>query len=319
MRKIETALLQNSTSKVQLLNMGCITQSWQLANWTADRSAVIGYARAADYKNNPHFLGAVIGRVANRVEGANFTLDGKVYTLDANDGSHTLHGGTGGLADAIWDMDIDGQHAVQFRMKSKHLELGFPGDVDFVVTVSLHANTLIYNMFASVSEPTPINMTQHNYYNLRGFGTIDNHRLHIPSSKALDTDASGIPLQVIDLAASELDFQSARVLNTDRDVGLDANYCLDTKTALAISLNCGTTSLTLNTTQAGLQVYTAGKLNSLGQPFGMQTHEPFCGICLEPQGYPNAVNRPDFPSIIVTPDLPYQNTLAVKLADSTVS
>jgi aldose 1-epimerase len=316
MARIETALLQNNTSKVQLLNLGCITQSWQLAHWAADRSAVLGYAQAEDYKTNPHFLGAVIGRVANRIEGATFTLDGKIYTLDANDGAHTLHGGAGGLADAIWDMDVDGQNAVQFRKKSKHLELGFPGDVVFEVTISLHTNTLTYDMSANVSEPTPINMTQHNYFNLRGFETVEGHFLRIPSTKALGTDASGIPTQISDVSTSDMDFQNARILAVDQDIRLDTNYCLDTKKTSEISLISGTTSLALKTAQAGLQVYTGGKLGTFGQPFGMQKHEPFCGICLEPQGYPNAVNRPDFPSIIVTPDLPYKNTMTVNLADS---
>ena len=316
MANIETAVLENSTAQVRLLNLGCITQSWQLAGWPASRSAVLGYEDAADYERNPHYLGAIIGRVANRIEGGQFSLQGKQYQLDQNEGSNTLHGGTSGISQRIWEMDRDGTSGVQFRLSSKIGDQGFPGNVEFSVTVFLDGPTLVYDMQAHVSEPTPINMTQHNYYNLNGSGTLEGHRFQIPTNKMLCTNTDGIPTQVSSVIATPFDFNKSCTLTEHLARGLDTNYCLKKDHNLPIKLeNQNGTHLKMETNQSGLQVYCAGKLTRIHPAFGSQCHSPFSGICLEPQAYPNAVNRPDFPSIITAPDAPYHNTLKLTLSD----
>jgi aldose 1-epimerase len=316
MAKIETAILENSTAQVRLLNLGCITQSWQLAGWPANHSAVLGYADANDYLNNPHYLGAIIGRVANRIEGGRFSLNGKQYQLDKNEGSNTLHGGSSALSQRIWEMDRHGTSAVQFRLLSKDGDQGFPGQVAFSVTVTLERSTLIYDMRADVSEPTPINMTQHNYYNLNGTGTIEGHCLQIPADKTLSANKDGIPTQVCSVTGTPHDFNQSGTLTPTLARDLDTSYCLKNTQYVPIKLtNQHRTHLKLETNQSGLQVYTAGKLTPVNAPFGSQNHTSFSGICLEPQAYPNAVNRSDFPSIIASPDAPYRNTLKLTLTD----
>lgn len=312
---IESTLLQNSAMQVRLLNLGCITQSLRLDHWDETRSAVLGYQNSADYRNNPHFMGAVIGRVANRIEGARFVLNGECHRLNANEGPNTLHGGTDTLATRIWDMDTDGDTAVQFRMSSPEGDQGFPAKADFCVTVSLDGNTLTYDLRADVNAPTPINMTQHNYYNLAGEGSLNSHHLTLPSYHTLATRPDGIPTDLFSVTNSDLDFNKGRNLSQNPDGGLDVSYCLDVLDKSLIKLEKDETHLTVETDQDSLQVYTAGKLHQTQTPFGAQTHTPFCGICLEPQGYPNAVNRPDFPTPLVTPDAPYQNRITLTLRD----
>ncbi|MDB9857471.1 galactose mutarotase [Amylibacter sp.] len=316
MANIETAVLENSMAQVLLLNLGCITQCWQLAGWPTTRSAVLGYADPANYERNPHYLGAIIGRVANRIEGGQFSLNTKLYKLDQNEGSNTLHGGSSGLSQRIWEMDRDGTSAVQFRLLSKDGEQGFPGTVAFSVTVVLEGSTLTYDLQADVSEPTPINMTQHNYYNLNGAGTIAGHCLQIPADKMLSANKDGIPKQVCSVTGTPYDFNQSGSLTPKLARDIDTSYCLKNTQNLPIKLtNQHGAHLKLETNQSGLQVYTAGKLTNVNTPFGSQNHNSFSGICLEPQAYPNAVNRSDFPSIIAFPDAPYRNTLKLTLTD----
>ncbi len=314
MPQIETALLENTYAQVALLNLGCITQSWRLAPWRPDRSAVLGYRDAQSYLNNPPYFGAIVGRVANRIAGARFTLNGKVYHVSANESGNTLHGGQNGISHQIWAMEKDGADAVQFTLHSKDGDQGFPANVWFTVMVSLHKNTLTYDMTAQVNAPTPINMTQHNYYNLQGSGTLDGHHVHIPSSQILDADAHGIPTASRSVSGGPLDFTKPRKLEKAQHQTLDAHYCFDAPTS-TISLRNNETHLDMTTDQVGAQIYTSGKLTPNAPPFGSQVHDMFSGICIEPQGYPNALNRPDFPPILVTPDAPYRNTITLTLRD----
>lgn len=307
--------MQSDTLEVRLLNLGCITQSLRMHQWDAGRSAVLGYADAAAYHTNSHYLGAVVGRVANRIEGARFDLGGTTHRIDANEGANTLHGGSGGLSTRLWSLETDGTHAAQFRLTSEDGDQGFPARVQFTVTVTLAGNTLTYDMQAEVDAPTPINMTQHNYYNLSGAGMIEGHRLTLPATRLLATDDSGIPKDVQSIVGSSLDFRDGQPLTANHHGDLDANYCLTSDGKHLIRLTKDTAELTLETDQIGLQVYNAGKLNEAARPFGTQSHTAFSGICLEPQGYPNAVNRPDFPSIIVTTDAPYRNVVTLTLTD----
>lgn len=320
MAQIETALLETADARLRLLNLGCVTQSWSLSNWTQHRSAVLGYANVEDYRANPHYLGAIIGRVANRIAGAEFTLNGKRHTIDANEGNNTLHGGAGGISHRVWSMERDGTRAAQFKLRSADGDQGFPGQVDFTVTISLTGQTVTYDMMAKVDRPTPINMTQHNYYNLNGKATIAGHSQQIPSDLFLATDAQGVPTQQMDVSQTTLDFRKLAPLHCKTAFGIDSHFCLQTDKPTKILLtNNKDCELEMQTTQPGVQVYTSSKLPEVAAPSSGQTHAPFCGICIEPQGYPNAVNRPDFPSIIVTPDAPYRHHLSVTLHDKVAS
>lgn len=314
---IRSFTLETAQSAVTLLNLGCVTQSWVSSLGGPQRHVVLGYSVPAAYLTNPQFLGAIVGRVANRIANARFDLDGTTYQLDANEPPHLLHGGPNGLHQRIWQADVDGRRAVQLRLHSPDGDQGFAGAVDFTVEISLSDNTLTYAMSARVDRPTPINLAQHSYYNLAGSGPIKDHRLQIAADAILHTDATGIPLGAKhSLDDQALDFRTPKTIQTadPQGHGIDHNYCLTPKAvAPQARLSANGLALSLHTDQPGLQVYTASHLVPVAPPLHGQTHSAFSGICMEPQGYPDALNQPSYPTIVVTPDRPYSQHLTVTL------
>lgn len=131
---------------------------------------VLGYPRPQDYLNNPYFLGVIAGRVANRISGAGFTLDGQRYALPVNDPPNHLHGGPAGIHAQNWGVEPDGTGAVQLRLVSPDGDQGYPGRVRFEVTITLCGHTLTYDMRAETDRPTPVNLAPHSHYNLMGQG-----------------------------------------------------------------------------------------------------------------------------------------------------
>jgi aldose 1-epimerase len=316
--QIRSFELSNTVSRVTLLNLGCITQSWFVAALGNEKSIVLGYRSATDYLHNPHYLGAIVGRVANRIAAGRFIVDGQPYQVDTNEPPHTLHGGANGISGRIWDVDCDGSRAVQMRLHSANGDQGFPGTVDFSVTITLCENRLEYSMEAHASHPTPINMAQHSYYNLAGGGLNWQHTLQINADSFLPTDLRGIPIgDCTTLDGTDVDFRRTITLKQadPKAQGIDSNYCLAPAPAGAhATLALGDTRMEVETDQPGLQVYTASKLAQIHEPLQNQQHDPFSAVCLEPQGYPNAINMAQFPSILITPETPYKQVLRIALS-----
>ena len=314
---IRSFTLQDADSAVTVLNLGCVTQSWVSSLCGAERHIVLGYRDPASYLTNPQFLGAIVGRVANRIAKARFDLEGTTYQLDANAPPHMLHGGYNGLHHRIWDADVDGHRAVQLRLHSPDGDQGFAGAVDFTLEISLSDNSLTYAMKARVDRPTPINLAQHSYYNLAGSGPIKDHRLQVAADAILHTDATGIPLgPAHSLDGQALDFRSPKSIRSadPQGHGIDHNYCLTPNApAPQARLWADGLALSFHTDQPGLQVYTASNLLPVAPPLQGQTHSAFSGICLEPQGYPDALNQPAYPTIVVTPERPYSQQLTISL------
>ncbi|WP_069300024.1 aldose epimerase family protein [Neptunicoccus sediminis] len=316
---IRAFTLTGTDSAVTLLNLGAVTQSWRTDLGGPCRSIVLGYRDPAAYLDNPQFLGGIVGRVANRIAHGRFELGGQVYHLPPNEGPHVLHSGADGFHQRLWQAEADGTRALRLTLHSPHGDQGFPAAVDFEILVTLNGNRLTYRMRATADRPTPINLAQHSYYNLAGTGTIRDHRLRIDADALLPTDGSGIPLgPALSLAGQRLDFRGGKSIRAadPQRVGIDLNYCLNPQSP-QVHLSRGGLALTLATDQPGLQVYTAQHLSERAAPLAGQTHRAFGAICLEPQGYPDAINRPDYPSIVVTPDRPYAATVTVSLMPET--
>ena len=153
----------------------------------------LSYRDPLDHLHHPGSLGIITGRVANRIANARFTLDGSHHILRANEGVNQLHGDPSGLARRNWTLESEGNQAVQLRHHSPDGDQGFPGAVDFTIKIELQNNLLSYHMFAVPDRPTPINLTQHFYYNLMGHGTIWDHQLEITSTGYTPTDKTLIP------------------------------------------------------------------------------------------------------------------------------
>jgi aldose 1-epimerase len=309
--------LSDGEVSVAILSLGCVTQDWRVPVGGQRIPVVLGYADPASYRNNPFYMGAIVGRVANRISGASFMLDGRRITLAANEGANQLHGGVGGLHTRNWEMDPDGDKAVRLSLVSEDGDQGFPGRVAFEVTISLCGDRLRYDMTASTDRPTPINLAQHNYYNLLGGGSVLDHRLQIVADRFTPVGEALIPTGATEsLTGKPFDFRLGRRLEEADPgrMGLDMNFVLGTDSpAVRLAARNGL-ELTLATDQPCLQLFTAGPLRRQAQPLEGQVHDALGGVCLEPQGYPDAVNRPKFPPIVVTPDTPYRQVLDVTIA-----
>lgn len=318
---LQEACLNRGGLSLSLLNIGAATRDLRVTHRGRQVPVVLGYRDPRAYLTNPYYLGVIAGRVANRIGGARFLLGGQEQRLPANEGSNLLHGGDPGLSHRFWQMEPAGEAAVHLSYVSPHGENGFPGRVAFRIGVSLGENAVIYSMRATADRPSPVSLAQHNYFNLAGGGDIWTHLLNSPAGRYLPLDGAGIPTgSVDDAAGTRYDFRQGRTLaemDPQRE-GTDINICFDAEPAPvlpAASLQAPNgLRMAVYSDQPGAQIYTAAGLEAHDGALPGQSLKPFAGICIEPQGYPDAVNNPQFPSVLVTPDWPYKQDLRLEFS-----
>lgn len=268
---------------------------------------VSGYENPSDYLSNPTFLGSIVGRVANRTSGASFSIGTDSFDLQPNEAPNHLHGGAGGLYTKNWTMQTDGARTVQLHLVSPDGDQGYPGQVEFEVTISLSGFTLTYDMVARSDRVTPVNMAQHSYYNLMGQGTVMGHELQINADHYTPVDGAGIPTgEVAELDGHDFDLRRAKTVEqAGRD--LDMNFVLSKPAGTAARLTAPNgMTLAMTTNQPCLQLYTGANQTPGPRPLAGQEHVPYSGLCLEPQQYVNALNEGGFPSILISPERPYR-------------
>lgn len=309
MEQITSHVLRDADTEVTVLSMGCAVMDWRVA----DRPVVLGYAEPEHYRQNPASMGAVCGRVVNRISGARFDLNGVSYDLPANASPHHLHGGPGGLGRCNWRMSPDGDRAVEFRLLSKDGDQGYPGNVAFRVVLRLRGGCLTWDMEGVPDRMTPINLAQHVYFNLAGHGTVAEHYVRVAADHYTPTAPDLVPLGTIEpVEGTAYDFR--RPVRLGDGDGWDGNLVLtsDADPAAEVTGPDGL-ALRLWTDRPGSQVYTS---NSLARhlPEGPgAAHGRFAGLCLEAQDLPNAVNVPAFPSILCTPEAPYKQMTSIEI------
>ncbi|WP_306046142.1 aldose epimerase family protein [Nioella sp. MMSF_3534] len=314
--------LEDGGVALSLLNLGCITRGWWVPLGGTSVPVVLGFDDPAEYLQNPTYMGVIAGRVANRIGGARFSLDGRDHRLTANEGANQLHGGAGGLHSRIWQAETEGARAVRFTYVSPDGEEGYPGRASFEVTVRLDGARVTYDMAATVDRPTPINMAQHSYYSLGTEHLSRAARFTCPADRYTPVDSSLIPTgDIAPVKSTRHDFRAGAVLvEADPEgMGTDLNFVLpegrDPARPVAELLAPNGLHLRMWSDQPGLQVYTGHGLPNLRSAHAGQRIAPWAGIALEPQGFPNAVNCPTFPSIIVTPEQPYHQRLTVEIME----
>ena len=309
MDQIVSHCLQDGETEVKVLSMGCAVMDWIIRG----RHVVLGYLDPEHYRQNPASMGAICGRVANRIAQARFDLNGTEYRLPANAAPHHLHGGPHGLARRNWDMSPDGTRAVEFRLVSEDGDQGYPGRVAFRVIMRLEGGRLTWDMHAVPDRMTPINLAQHLYFNLNGVGTVADHVLSVQADRYTPNGPDQVPLGRIEpVNGTDFDFRTPVRLG-DGD-GWDGNLALNNPPGQAAEVVAPDgMRLGLWTDQPGLQVYTSNSLRpDLPSGPGAE-HGSFAGLCLEAQGFPNAVNVPDFPSILCSPDAPYRQVTSIEI------
>ncbi|MFF4754077.1 aldose epimerase family protein [Streptomyces sp. NPDC002514] len=296
--------LERAGVRVRILTYGGIVQSVEVPDRDGrTANVVLGFAGLDGYVTHPEpYLGAVIGRYANRIAGARFPLDGAVYALEPNNGPNSLHGGERGFDKRVWDAEPV-EHGVRLTRVSPHGEEGFPGRVDVAVTYALGASGALRIGYEAVTDaPTLVNLTNHSYFNLGGGGNAGGQELRLAASRYTPVGADLIPTgELADVTGTRFDFRTARKTGA----GYDHNLVLDkgvTDTAVEVGELHDPASgrvLTVATTEPGVQLYTA---DQLGDPFA-----PGDGVALETQHFPDSPNRPDFPDTRLRPGRTYRS------------
>ena len=284
-----------------------------------DRNGVLvdvclGYDTLAEYEENDGFLGAIVGRCANRIQNGAFELDGVRYELALNDGPNHLHGGVRGFDKYTWAAAVDGDKLILTRV-SRDGEEGYPGNLDVKVTYALPRNNIMSISYEAQSDAdTIVNLTNHTYYNLNGHnnGTILNHKLQVFADEITENDAFCLPTGVISsVHGSPFDFLYPKAIDEDIGKGhiqlefgrgYDHNWVLSDRTGLKkaarlLSPQSGIT-LDIETTTPGIQVYTANTLSERSGK-GRARYARHSGICLETQFFPNALACSGFPSPVL--------------------
>lgn len=290
-------------------------------------SIIIGFDSLQPYLQQPPYFGALIGRYANRIGDAKFNLNGITYKLAANNGKNSLHGGLKGFDKVIWNATIPDKNipALTLQYVSKDGEEGYPGNLHVSVQYSLSDNDELrieYN--AETDKATPVNLTNHSYFNLSGSAanTILDEKLMIDADHYTPVDTSLIPTgEIKPVKGTPFDFTSPKKIGKDIDLvkgGYDHNWVLNKKDTsmqkvAALSDSISGRTLEIFTTQPGLQFYTGnfldGKfINRDGKPLLIHT-----ALCLETQHFPDSPNKPNFPSTILKPGEKYHEVTIYKV------
>ena len=282
---------------------------------------VLGFDTLDPYRSDSPYFGALIGRYGNRIAKGRFTLDGQDFQLPTNNGNNHLHGGDPGFDKVKWQAAIEGD-SLRLSYRSRDGEQGYPGNLDATVTYTLtDDNELVVRFYAVCDRATPVNLTQHSYFNLAGSGDILGHLLLIDADAFVAIDAESIPTgELAPVAGTPFDFRSPRPIGSrigeaDEQLrngqGYDHNFVLNkpaaqamTRAARVVDPGSGRV-LELFTEEPGVQFYSGNFLDgTLQGKSGPYQHRS--GFCLEPQHFPDSLNQPTFPNVILRPGQEYR-------------
>lgn len=281
------------------------------------QNLVLGFADPADHDRIPIYAGALVGPIANRLEGGQISIDGQPYQMDLNEnGVTTLHSGAHGLHAQDWQVRAQDSTSATLTCALPDGFGGLPGNRVVTARYALERATLTLEISATTDATTPMNIAAHPYWCLDGNGTANSHTLHLHAHQYLPTGASGLPLGApADVSGTMFDFTTPRPVPHDR--ALDVNYCLPTDAsehhAATLTGDTGV-RLDLSTTAPGLQVYNGAHLPDLPNVLtDAGDLRPFGAIALEPQHWPNAPHTPGYPSILLAPGATYHQISRYRL------
>ena len=327
-------LTNSSGAIVKLISRGATLAEWHVPDKNGQMADVVfGFDDIAGYESPANgYFGCTTGRVANRIAAGKFTLEGKEYTLAINNAPHALHGGTTRSLDkVVWQgepFESSDSQGVVFTYTSPDGEEGYPGELAIKVTYTLtDKNELRIDYEATTDKATPVNLTNHAYFNLSGAGspTINDHELMLAADHYTPVDSTLIPTgEIASVAGTPFDFREFHAIgerlaqfNDGPGSGYDHNFVLnnqDGELALAAKVrepNSGRV-LSVYTTEPGIQFYGGNFLNGAAGKAG-KTYAHRSGFCLETQHYPDSVNQPNFPPIILQPGEKYTHNCVYQI------
>lgn len=307
-----------------LISWGAVVQDLRLDGHAPP--LVLGFDQFRDYPLYSSYFGAVAGRCANRIADASFALDGRRYRLDRNFlGKHQLHGGAKGFGKRVWTFVDQGTDFAALELVSVDGDMGYPGRLTARCTYRAAADGAVsVELGAETDAPTLCNLAHHSYFNLDDGGAtpVLDHQLEIEAESYLPVDDELIPTgEVRPVAGTDFDFRSMRPIRWVRDgqVVYDHNFCLSAErvalrtVARAEGARSGV-RLEVRTTEPGVQFYAGHKLATPVPGLGGIAYGPHSGFCLEPQVWPDAANRPDFPSAVLRPGERYRQVTEYRFA-----
>ena len=334
-KKVSLYTLTNKNGvQVKITNYGGIVTSWITPDKNGAKSdIVLGFDSLQGYLSKPPYFGAIIGRYGNRIGKAQFKLDGNTYKLAANNGVNSLHGGEKGFDKVVWDATASSDNtSLTLNYLSKDGEEGFPGNLKVTVTYTLtDDDELLIQYDAETDKATPVNLTNHSYFNLTGdvSNTILNHTVWIDADKFTPVDNTLIPTgELKPVKGTPFDFTTPhRIGERIESVpgaapgGYDHNFVLNKqgnslKLVAYVTDSVSGRKLEVFTTEPGLQFYTGNFLNGSIISRDGKAINKNSAFCLETQHYPDSPNKPDFPSVILKPEDKYHTETKYKVSVS---
>jgi aldose 1-epimerase len=306
----------------EILTHGGILHALEVPDTTgATASVVLSLGSLDQYLEKNPYLGALVGRYANRIAQGRFTLDGTTYQVPANDRGHALHGGPGGFDTKVWQAtshtDEDGA-SIRLALHSPDGDMGFPGALDITATYRLDTSgTLALDYTAVTDRPTVVNISNHAYFNLAGDGDVLDHTLQVDAPAYLPVAPDGIPYgPAADVTGTAFDLRTPHVL-ADRVTAADEqirraggyDHCWvltgdgdgTLRRAARLTAPAATRVMDVWTTEPGVQVYTANQLDGTLMDGDGRRLERHSAVCLETQHFPDAPNRPEYPGTVLRP------------------
>ncbi|MCI5523894.1 MAG: galactose mutarotase [Spirochaetales bacterium] len=325
--KVHLFTISNGKMSFSATDFGCTITSILLPNKNGiPTDVLLGYSSLEGYINDHGSYGAAVGRFANRIAGASFQLNGKTYSLDKNDGENCLHGGFDRYEKKVWKAKkVRTKHGlgIEFSRLSPDGEQNFPGNAKIRIIYTLNeSNELTLEYFLKTDKPTPVNLTNHAYFNLKGTdgGTIEDHLLQLNCSSYLKVDEHLIPVEKVNVENdSVFDFRTQKLIGKDiaaTGLGYDHAFIIDgcdgsLKKAGVLIDEKDRRSMSIYTTCPAAQIYTGnfveGTVGKNGRLY--HNHE---SVCIETEDFPDAPNHSDFPCCIASPAKPYYQKTVYK-------
>ncbi|AXI80815.1 aldose epimerase family protein [Peterkaempfera bronchialis] len=309
--------------RAEVLTYGGVLHALEVPDrWGGTRSVVLSLPGVDDYAGPSPYLGALVGRYANRIAEGRFTLDGREHRVPVNDRGHALHGGPEGFDRRVWTaapVPDDGAAAVRLTLRSPDGDMGFPGALEVSVTYRLDARgTLALDYRATADRPTVVNLTSHAYFNLSGGPTVADQVLLLDADRYLPVTGAGIPYgPLAATAGTPFDFTTPHAIGERLHApdpqlraagGYDHCWVLrppeggaGPRRAARLEDPVSGRAMEVWTTEPGLQVYTGNLLDGSLRDAAGRRHERYGAVCLETQHLPDSPNRPEYPSTVLRP------------------
>lgn len=312
---VQEITLKKGALEATILTYGAIIRDLKVDG----QSVVLGFEDLESYLEHSPYFGAVAGRCANRIADAKFTIGGQEHRLDVNErGRHHLHGGEAGFARRVWQLEQSDKASVLLKLVSEDGDMGYPGRVEVLLRYTLTGTgALRMKITATTDKATPVNLTQHSYFNLDGNPTILDHTLEIAAESYLPVDDDLIPTgDIRKVEWTPYDFRDGRKLRRktgEENVVFDHNFCLsdtvrsEVQFAAALEDAAGDRRMEVWTTEPGLQLFDAGVIDVPVPGLEGKRYGPHAGLCLEAQRWPDSINREGFTGVLLQPSETYSH------------